>query len=102
MVRFLRSLDARVIGGSTSTSVKLFECLLSCLLDAKRIPEGDVDSIKREYCSFVQKVHDNPKVLQGFQSYSVCEDRIDSFLASHLKSSKCQKLWNLVLKRYCQ
>ncbi|CAH3185153.1 unnamed protein product [Porites lobata] len=43
-----------------------------------------------------QEVHDNPKVLEGFQSYSVCEDRVDSFLASHLKSSKYQKLWNLV------
>ena len=96
IVRFLKSLDPQVIGGSTSTSVKLFERLLSCLLDAKRIPEGDVDSIKREYSSFVQEVHDNPKVLEGFQSYSVCEDRVDSFLASHLKSSKYQKLWNLV------
>lgn len=96
IVRFLRSLDPQVIGGSTSTSVKLFERLLSCLLDAKRIPEADVDSIKREYSSFVQEVHDNPKVLEGFQSYSVCEDRVDSFLASHLKSSKYQKLWNLV------
>ena len=45
---------------------------MSCLLDAKRIPEGDVDSIKREYSSFVQEVHDNSKVLEGFQSYSVC------------------------------
>ncbi|CAH3043936.1 unnamed protein product, partial [Porites lobata] len=43
-----------------------------------------------------QEVHDNSKVLEGFQSYSVCEDRVDSFLASHLKSSKYQKLWNLV------
>ena len=96
MVHFLRSLDPRVIGRSTSTSVKLFEHLLSCLLDAKRIREGDVDSIKREYSSFVQEVHDNPKVLEGFQSYSVCEDCLNSFLASHLKSSKYQKLWNLV------
>ena len=55
-----------------------------------------MDSIKREYSSFVQEVHDNPKVLEGFQSYSVCEDRVDSFLASHLKGSKYQKLWNLV------
>lgn len=55
-----------------------------------------MDCIKREYSSFVQEVHDNPKVLEGFQSYSVCEDRVDSFLASHLKSSKYHKLWNLV------
>ena len=55
-----------------------------------------MDSIKREYSSFVQEVHNNPKVLEGFQSYSVCEDRVDSFLASHLKGSKYQKLWNLV------
>ena len=53
MVRFLRSLDPPVIGRSTSTSVKLFERLLSILLDAKRIPEGDVDSIRREYSLFV-------------------------------------------------
>lgn len=51
-----------------------------------------MDCIKREYSSFVQEVHDNPKVLEGFQSYSVCEDRVDSFLASHLKSSKYHKL----------
>ena len=44
----------------------------------------------------MQEVPDNPKVLDGFQSYSVCEHRVDSFLASHLKSSKYQKLWNLV------
>ena len=96
IVHFLRSLDPQVIGGSTSTCVKLLERLLGCLLDAKRIHEGDVDSIKREYSSFAQEVHDIPKVLEGFQSYSVCEDRVDSFLASHLKSSKYQKLWNLV------
>ena len=89
---FLSSLDPQVIGGSTSTSVKLFERLLSCLLDAKRIPEADVDSIKREYSSFVQEVHDNPKVLEGFQSYSVCEDRVDSFLAS-LKVHMNRKLF---------
>ena len=55
-----------------------------------------MDSIKREYSSFVQEVHDNPKVLEGFQSDSVCENRVDSFLASHLKSSEYQKFWNLV------
>ena len=36
------------------------------------------------------------KSLKDFQSYSVCEDRVDSFLASNLKSSKYQKLCNLV------
>ena len=56
--------------------------------------EGDVDSIKREYSSFVQEVHDNPKVLEGFESYSVCEDRVDSFLASLLPTLRAANIRN--------
>ena len=39
MVRFLRCLDSQVMAGPISISVKLFERLLSILLDAKRVRE---------------------------------------------------------------
>ena len=47
-------------------SVKLFERLLSCLLDAKRSHETEVDEMKGENASFVQSVQEN---LQQFQNY---------------------------------
>lgn len=96
LVRFLRCLDPRVMGGSSSACVKLFELLLNSLLDARRIPEANVDVLKREYASFVQEVHNNPRILQQFQNYDVSEQRVDCFLASHLKNSQHQMLWELI------
>ena len=50
---FLRSLDPQVMAGPISISVKLFERLLSILLDDKRVKETDVDFLKKEYASFI-------------------------------------------------
>lgn len=84
------------MGGSVSTCVKLFERLLSSLLDGRRIPEANVDVLKGEYASFVQEVHDNSITLKQFQNYTVSEQRVDCFLASHLKNSQHPKLWYLI------
>ena len=60
MVRFLRCLDPQVMAGPISISVKLFEGLLSILLDAKRVKKAEVDFLKKEYASFVaDDVHGN-------------------------------------------
>ena len=48
--------------GPISISVKLFERLLSILLDAQRVRETEVDFLKKEYASFVaDDVRGNPK-----------------------------------------
>lgn len=83
------------MGSSTSTPVKLFERLFSCLIDSRRIPEANVDAVKGEYASFIQEVHDNPTTLQKFKEYDLSE-RVDCFLASHLKKSQHQMLWDLL------
>ena len=54
----------------------------------------DANVLKREYTSFVEEVI-IPKSLKDFK-VTVCEHRVDRFLASHLKSNKYHKLWNLV------
>ena len=98
MVRFLRCLDPQVMAGPISISVKLFERLLSILLDAKRVRETEVDFLKKEYASFVaDDVHSNPKTLHEFEEYDkVSSEGVDYFLAAYLKASKYQKLWDLV------
>ena len=85
------------MAGSISNSVKLFERLLSVLLDAKRVKETEVDLLKKEYTSFVSDdVHGNPRTLQEFKEYDkVSSERVDCYLATYLKDSKYQKLWDL-------
>ena len=94
VVRFLRCLDPQVMTGPISNSVKLFERLLSGLLDAKRVEETEFDLLKKEYSSFVSDdVHGNPRALQEFKEYDkVSSERVDCFLATYLKNSKYQKL----------
>ena len=98
LVRFLRCLDPQVMAGPVSTSVQLFERLLSCLLDASRVKETEVDLMKREYLSFVtEDVHGNPRTLQKCKEYDkVNDDRLDIFSANYLKDNKYQKFWALV------
>lgn len=87
MVRFLRCLDSQVMAGPISISVKLFERLLSILLDAKRVRETEVDFLKKEYASFVaDDVHSNPKTLHEFKEYDkVSSEGVDCFLATTSK-----------------
>ena len=83
--------------GPISISVKLFERLLSILLDTKRVRKTDVDFLK-EYASFVaDDVHGNPKTLHEFEEYDKVSSEHVCFLATYLKASKYQKLWDLVL-----
>ena len=98
MVRFLRCLDPQVMAGPISISVKLYERLLSILLDAKWVRETEVDFLKKEYASFVaDDVHSNPKTLHEFEEYDkVSSEGVDYFLATYLEASKYQKLWDLV------
>lgn len=98
VVCFLRCLDPQVMAGPISISVKLFERLLSILLDAKRVKETEVDFLKKEYASFLaDDVHGNPKTLHEFEEYDkVSSEHVDCFLATYLKASKYQKLWDLV------
>ena len=81
MVRFLRCLDPQVMAGPISISVKLFERLLSILLDAKRVRETEVDFLKKEYASFVaDDVQSNPKTLHEFEEYDkVSSEGVDYF-----------------------
>ena len=96
MVRFLRCLDPQVMAGQVIFSVKLFERLLSCLLDAKRVCKTEVDEM-REYASFVQSVQENPSAFQQFQNYDrISSERVDSFLTTLLRDSVYRKLWGLV------
>ena len=85
------------MAGPISNSVKLFQRLLSGLLDATRVKETEVDLLKKEYTSFVSDdVHGNPRALQEFKEYDkVSSERVDCFLATYLKDSKYQKLWDL-------
>ena len=98
VVRFLRCLDPQVMAGPISILVKLFERLLSILLDTKWVRETEVNFLKKEYASFLaDDVHGNPKTLHDFEEYDkVRSERIDCFLATYLKASKYQKLWDLV------
>ena len=75
------------MGSSTNNPVKVFERLLSCLLDYRRIPETNIDALKREYASYIQEVHDSPTTLQKFKVLDLSE-RVDCFLATHLKISE--------------
>lgn len=86
------------MAGPINISVKLFERLLGILLDAKRVRETEVDFLKKEYASFLgDDVHGNPKTLHEFEEYDkVSSERVDCFLATYLKASKYQKLWDLV------
>jgi hypothetical protein len=79
-------------------SVKLFERLLNCLIDAKRVKNMDADNLKREYQQFVTDIiHGNPQTLLQFTNYDkVKDERVDSLLASLLKDSGFRKLWELV------
>ena len=54
----------------------------------------DSNVLKREYISFVEQVI-IPKSVRDFK-VTVCEHRVERFLASHLKSNNYHKLWNLV------
>ena len=85
------------MAGPINISVKLFERLLSILLDAKRVRETEVDFLKKEYAPFLaDDVHGNPKTLHEFEEYDkVSSERVDCFLATYLKASKYQKLWDL-------
>ena len=68
------------MAGPISISVKLFERLLSILLDAKRVRETEVDFLKKEYASFVaDDVHSNPKTDK------VSSEGVDCFLATTSK-----------------
>ena len=86
VVRFLRCLDPYVMAGSISNTVKLFERLLSVLLDAKRVKETEVDLLKKEYTSFFSDdVHGNPRTSQEFKEYDkVSSERVDCYLATYL------------------
>lgn len=84
--------------GPIGTSVKLFERLLSYLIDSRRVREADADMLKKQYSSFVTEVvHGNAATLLLFQKYDkVKDERIDSFLAAYLKESPYKQLWELV------
>ena len=98
VIRHLRCLNPQIIAGPLEISAKLFERLLGCLIDAKRVYEVDADSLKKEYSSFITEVvHRNAATLLLFQKYDkVKDERIDLFLASYLKESPYKKLWELV------
>ena len=72
--------------------VKLFESLLSCLFDAKRVHETEVDERKREFASFVKSVQESLSEL--FSS-----SRITTVLPCHTSPRqriRYQKSWGLV------
>jgi hypothetical protein len=98
VVRHLRCLDPQVIAGQIETSVKLFERLLTCLIDNQRVREDGADVLKKQYLSFVTEVvHGNAANLLLFQKYDREKDeRIDSFLTAYLKESSYKQLWELV------
>ena len=56
VVRHRRCLNPQVIAGHTESSVKLFERLLGCLFDPRRVREPDADILKEQYLSFVTKI----------------------------------------------
>ena len=66
-------------------------------MDAKRVKETEVDLLKKEYTSFFSDdVHGNPRTSQEFKEYDkVSSERVDCYLATYLKDSKYQKLWDL-------
>lgn len=99
IVRAARCLDPQIIAGPEEKSVKMFERLLHCLIDAKRVSEIDSDKVKREYANFVrEKVRGNAKLLVEYKQYDKVKDqRIDTLLAKELKEdASFQKLWNVV------
>ena len=98
VVRHLRCLNPQIMAGPLEFSAKLFERLLGCLIDAKRVREVDADLLKKEYSSFITEVvHSNAATLLLFQKYDkVKDERIDLFLAAYLKESPYKKLWELV------
>lgn len=53
--------------------------------------------LKKEYTSFVSDdVHGNLRTLQEFKEYDmVYSERVYCYLATYLKDSKYQKLWDL-------
>ena len=85
MVRFLRCLDPQMMASPISTSVKLFERLLSCPLDARRVKETEVVLLKKECTSFISDdVPGNPRTLQEFKEYDkVKSEYVDCFLATY-------------------
>lgn len=99
IVRCIRCFDPRVMAGPISTSVKLFERLLHCLIDAKRVKDMEADNLKRQYQQFVCKmIHGSPQTLLKFKDYDMIKDeRIDSLLASLLNGKdEFHQLWQLV------
>ena len=98
VVRHLTCLDPQVMAGQIETSVKLFESLLTCLIDNQRVREDGADVLKKQYLSFVTEVvHGNAANLLLFQKYDREKDeRIDSFLTAYLKESSYKQLWELV------
>jgi len=97
LVRSMRCLDPQIIAGPLNKSVKMFERLILCLIDAKRVTPTESDNLKREYQQFVQtKVQCHPQILLQFRNYDkVSDQRVDSLFAEHLKESNFKKLWQL-------
>ena len=69
------------MAGPLQFSAKLFERLLGCLINAKRVCEVDADLSKNEYSFFfTEAVHRNAATLLLFQKYDkVKHERIDLF-----------------------
>ena len=99
IVRCLKCLNPQQIAASLTQSVKLFEKLLHCLIDANRVKEADADNLKREYQLFLTNaVHGHPQTLLKFKNYDkLTDERIDSLLATMMKDIPAYaKLWELV------
>lgn len=99
IVRAVRCLDPQIISGPAPRSVKMFERLLHCLIDSKRVSAMESDNLKREYEKFVQdKVHGNPELLTKFKHYDKAKDqRIDELLAEQMsEDSNFKRLWALL------
>ena len=75
--------------------VKLFESLPSCLFDAKRVHETEVDERKREFASFVKSVQESLSEL--FSSSRITTELV--VLPCHTSPRQripYQKFWGLV------
>ena len=58
------------MAGPLEFSAKLFERLLGCLIDAKRVQEVDADLLKKDYSSFITEVvQRDAATLLLFQKY---------------------------------
>lgn len=95
LVRNINCLDPRNMMSDHDVSITKFKRVLTTLENAKKVPEGECDSLLELFRQFIMEVPSSSP--SEFKDYDPNNDRLDSFLYLHMGQKRSyQSLWKVV------